>query len=124
MKKRKASQREADRAKEMAKAAMDKAEADRKKREALLTPDESFSGEAVQTPTAPEGFAQRVVDRVRAEEGKEQKNDQLNIRVTKTLLAELRTLAKKHGVSVAAIVEAGCRHQIEKLRSRPAPPPL
>ena len=123
MKKRKASQREADKAKEMAKAAMDKAEADRKKREALIRPEETFPDDVTPSP-APEGFAQAVVDRVRAEEGKEPKADQLNIRVTKTLLAELRTLARKHGVSVAAIVEAGCRHQIEKLRSRPAPPPL
>ena len=118
--KRKPTQKDADKAREAARKAMEAAEAERKRRNLMAAPA-AFTGqeggEAVAGPTpAPAETA--------AKSSKEGKTDQLNVRVTASLLGELRTLAKKHQVSVAAIVEAGCRHQIEKLRSRPAPPPL
>ena len=118
--KKKPTQKDADKAREAARKAMEAAEAERKKRNLTSAPAAftSLEGEGgmVEPTQSPSETAVKSF--------KEGKTDQLNVRVTATLLAELRTLAKKHQVTVAAIVEAGCRHQIDKLRSRPAPPPL
>jgi hypothetical protein len=113
--KRKTTQRDADRAREEARKAMAAAEAGRKTRNLLSAPDAFGGSPTVQPPAAPEAVAPVV---------REGKTDQLNVRVTASLLGELRTMARKHQVSVAAIVEAGCKHQVEKLRNRPAPPAL
>ena len=91
-------------------------------RDALRNAPAAFEGQGNQVEANPP--ANPPAEPSTAKSFKEGKTDQLNVRVTASLLAELRTLAKKHQVTVAAIVEAGCRHQIDKLRSRPAPPPL
>jgi len=94
-------------------------------RDALRNAPAAFEGQGNQVEANPPATpANPPADSATAKSFKEGKTDQLNVRVTASLLAELRTLAKKHQVTVAAIVEAGCRHQIDKLRSRPAPPPL
>lgn len=97
-------------------------------RDAIRNAPAAFEGQGSQVemnpPATPATPANPPAEPSTAKSFKEGKTDQLNVRVTASLLAELRTLAKKHQVTVAAIVEAGCRHQIDKLRSRPAPPPL
>lgn len=94
-------------------------------RDAIRNAPAAFEGQGSQVEMNPPATpANPPAEPSTAKSFKEGKTDQLNVRVTASLLAELRTLAKKHQVTVAAIVEAGCRHQIDKLRSRPAPPPL
>lgn len=94
-------------------------------RDAIRNAPAAFEGQGSQVESNPPATpATPSTEATTAKSFKEGKTDQLNVRVTASLLAELRTLARKHQVTVAAIVEAGCRHQIDKLRSRPAPPPL